>query len=256
MIFIDSREGLSGDMILAAMIGLLDDPVRRRTIDLLDLVSRKRDVIFQIMEVEEDQEKGLGISYTQHEALRLEVSYDDCFGRLREIEKELGSESAVGEDILANIFEAEAQAHRLPAREVHLHEIGRTQSMINIAGIGFVSSLLSTEGDEGFVSSTITTGRGIVVVSHGAIRIPAPASAFLLKGLKNEQGASPGERATPTGIAAVKTLIRAQSDDLPDRFSRRSIGFGTKRFGGRLGRTTLYRMRTDLTPKAQGISKE
>jgi uncharacterized protein (DUF111 family) len=128
--------------------------------------------------------------------------------------------------------------------------------MMNIAGISFVSALLSKEGDEEFVCSTITTGRGVVVVSHGAIRIPAPASAFLLRGLKNEQGSSPGERATPTGIAAAKTLVSTQSDDVPDRFSRRSIGFGTKRFGGRLGRTTLYRVRTDLTTKAQGISNE
>jgi uncharacterized protein (DUF111 family) len=126
--------------------------------------------------------------------------------------------------------------------------------MMNIAGIGFVSALLSRDGDEEYVCSTITTGRGVVVVSHGAIRIPAPASAFLLRGLKNEQGPSPGERATPTGIAAVKTLVSTQSDVVPDRFSRESIGFGTKRFGGRLGRTTLYRVRTDLTAKAQGIS--
>jgi len=256
MIFIDSREGLSGDMLLAAMIGLLDDSVRRRTTDLLGLVSQRRDVQFQIMEIEEDREKGLGISYTRSEALQRDAPYDECFDRLREIEKELGSNSAVGKKILANIFEAEAEAHRLPVRDVHLHEIGRTEAMMNIAGISFVSALLSKDGDEEYVCSTITIGKGVVVVSHGAIRIPAPASAFLLRGLRNEQGSSPGERATPTGIAAVKTLVSAQSDDVPDGFSRRSIGFGTKRFGGRLGRTTLYRIRTDLTAKAQGISNE
>jgi uncharacterized protein (DUF111 family) len=242
MIFIDSREGLSGDMLLAAMIGLLDDSARRRTTDMLALVSQKRGIVFQIMEIEEDHEKGLGISYTQRGQPQLEAPYDECFDRLGEIERELGSNSAVGKKILANIFEAEAEAHRLPVRDVHLHEIGRIQAMMNIAGIGFVSSLLSKEGDEEYVCSTITTGRGVVVVSHGAIRIPAPASAFLLKGLKSEQGLSQGERATPTGIAAVKTLVRTQSDSIPDRFSRRSIGFGTKRFGGRLGRTTLYRV--------------
>jgi len=229
-------------MLLAAMIGLLDDSERRRTTDLLGLVSQKRGIVFQIIEMEEDREKGLGISYTQRDSPRRDASYDECFDRLGEIEKDLGSSSAVGKKILANIFEAEAEAHRLPVRDVHLHEIGRTQAMMNIAGIGFVSALLSKEGDEKYVCSTITTGRGIVVVSHGAIRIPAPASAFLLKGLKNEQGQSPGERATPTGIAAAKTLISAQSDDVPDRFSRKSIGFGTKRFGGKLGRTTLYRV--------------
>ena len=256
MIFIDSRDGLSGDMLLAAMIGLLDDSARRRTTDLLGLASQRRGIVFRIMEIEEDREKGFGISYTQSEARQRDASYDECFDRLGEIEKELGSDSAIGKKILANIFEAEAEAHRLPVRDVHLHEIGRIQAMMNIAGISLVSALLSKEGDEEFVCSTITIGRGVVVVSHGAIRIPAPASAFLLRGLKNEQGSSPGERATPTGIAAVKTLVSTQSDDVPDRFSRRSIGFGTKRFGGRLGRTTLYRVRTDLTTKAQGISNE
>jgi uncharacterized protein (DUF111 family) len=256
MIFIDVREGLSGDMLLAGMIGLLDDSVRMRATDLLGVVSQRRDIRFQIMGIEEDHEKGLGISYTQREVRQRDASYDECFDRLREIEKELGSESVVGKKILTNIFEAEAEAHRLPVRDVHLHEIGRTQAMMNIAGISFVSDLLSKGGDEEFVCSTIVTGKGVVVVSHGAIRIPAPASAFLLRGLKHEQGSSPGERATPTGIAAVKTLVSTQSDDLPERFSRRSIGFGTKRFGGRLGRTTLYKAKTDLTAKAQGISKE
>ncbi len=256
MIFIDSRDGLSGDMLLAAMIGLLDDSVRLRTTDLLELASQKRGIAFRIMEIEEDREKGLGISYTQREAQPHDASYDECFDRLGEIEKELGSSSAVGKKILTNIFDAEAEAHRLPVRDVHLHEIGRTQAMMNIAGISFVSALLSEEGDEEFFCSTITTGRGLVVVSHGAVRIPAPASVFLLRGLKNEQGSSPGERATPTGIAAVKTLVTGQSDDVPERFSRKCIGFGTKRFGGRLGSTTLYKVRTDHTRKAQAISSE
>ena len=86
MIFIDSREGLSGDMLLAAMIGLLDDSARRRTTDLLGLASQRRDIVFRIMEIEEDREKGFGISYTQREARQRDASYDECFERLGEIE--------------------------------------------------------------------------------------------------------------------------------------------------------------------------
>ena len=241
MIFIDAREGLSGDMLLAAMLGLLDEPERTSTVGLLKKSSAKRGIEFRFMEIEEEGQKGLGIAYVQPEPSSYGVSRDECYARLDLIEREIDSGSPIGKRILDNIFEAEAEAHAMPVAEVHLHEIGRTQALMNIAGIGLVSTRLSKGGDEEFVCSTIATGMGVTVVSHGAIRIPSPASTILLRGLKHEPGGSPGERATPTGIAAVKTLSRRQAEP-PHEFSKKSVGFGTRRFAGRLGRTTLLRV--------------
>jgi hypothetical protein len=239
MIFIDATEGLSGDMLLAAMIGLLDPPTIEKVSARFEEASESVGLEFRLLQVDEEGQIGLGISYLQPEPTHYGASYDECFSRLAGIERELGSESPVGRAILQIIFDAEAEAHGVPARQVHLHEIGRPQALLNMAGIGFLSTKLQEMGADGFICSTIATGRGIVVVSHGAMRIPAPAASILLRGLSHVLGDSPGERATPSGIAAVKALASSQSGEVPKNYSRKAIGFGTKRFAGRLGRTTF-----------------
>lgn len=239
MIFIDATEGLSGDMLLAAMIGLLDPPMIEEVSSRFEDASENVGLEFRLLRIDEEGQIGLGISYLQPEPTHYGASHDECFSRLASIERELGSASPVGKAILQIIFDAEAEAHGVPAGQVHLHEIGRPQALLNMAGIGFLSTRLQDMGAEGFICSTVATGRGIVVVSHGAMRIPAPAASILLRGLNHVPGDSPGERATPSGIAAVKALAKSQSDEVPKSCTRKAIGFGTKRFAGRLGRTTL-----------------
>jgi uncharacterized protein (DUF111 family) len=240
MLFIDAREGLSGDMLLAAMMGLLDDDERARTAESLKAAALAHGVEFELLSIVESGESGLGISYREPEPLEIqELSYDRCFSVLAEMEKQIGSKAPAAGAILRVIFEAEGLAHGLPPEEVHLHEIARPQAMLNIAAVGHLSQRLVEVTGEPFVGSTITTGRGIVVVSHGAVRVPPPASLVLLKDMMHNPGDAPGERATPTGIAAMKVIIDHQSEDVPTAFKKRSIGFGTKRFAGKLGRTAL-----------------
>jgi len=240
MIFIDAREGLSGDTLLAAMLGLLDDQERLGVVGKTERVAERLGLEFRLLDIDEAGEQGLGIAYKElAQGLPEERSYDACFSLLTDIQNGVGTEDAKeGRSILRLIFEAEGRAHMLPPEEVHLHEIGRPQAILNIALIGHLSARLRKTGGP-FVCSTIMTGSGIVVVSHGAVRIPPPASVALLEGMKHERGDSPGERATPTGIASVKALIERQTDDVPANVRRKSIGFGTRRFAGRLGRTTI-----------------
>ena len=240
MIFIDAREGLSGDTLLAAMIGLLDEDERRRSAKRLKTAALAHGLEFELQSIEESGESGLGISYREPEPLVVqETSYEQCFSVLAEMEGQIGATAPAARAILRVIFEAEGQAHGLPPEEVHLHEIARPQAMLNIAAIGHLSQRLIEVAGGPFVGSTITTGRGIGVVSHGAVRVPPPASLALLKDMMHQPGDAPGERATPTGIAAVKAIIHHQSDLIPTSFKKRSIGFGTRRFAGRLGRTAL-----------------
>jgi uncharacterized protein (DUF111 family) len=222
------------------MIGLLDDDERRRSAERIDGAALAHGLEFELLSIEESGESGMGISYMEPEPLVVqETSYEQCFSVLAEMERQIGSNAPAARAILRVIFEAEGQAHGLPPEEVHLHEIARPQAMLNIAAIGHLSQRLSEVTGGPLVCSTITTGRGIVVVSHGAVRVPPPASLALLKDMMHQPGDSPGERATPTGIAAVKALMHHQSDVVPTSFKKRSIGFGTRRFAGRLGRTAL-----------------
>ena len=242
MIFIDAREGLSGDMLLAAMIGLLDDDERADALARMSRAAGIADVDFHLTQVEDRGETGLGISYsgkgTEEEARR---SYEEAMGLIARMNSSYQprDDSNCGAQILDALFRAEAAAHALPVGEVHLHEVGRASAILNMFGIGLVHSELGKAGAGEFVCSTIVTGKGIVVIAHGAVRVPAPACKHLLEGLKHETGPDPGERATPTGLAAVRVLARSQSDDIPTKYRKRSVGFGTRRFGGRLGRTIL-----------------
>jgi len=240
MIFIDAREGLSGDMLLAAMIGLMEDADRRGFLVRMKAAALSHGLELELLSIEEAGDSGLGISYREPEPLEVhETSYEQCFSVLADMEGQIGSNAPAGRAILQEIFMAEAEAHGLPPEEVHLHEIARPQAILNIAAIGHLSQRLIEMNSGPFVGSTITTGRGIVVVSHGAVRVPPPASLALLKDLMHQPGDAPGERATPTGIAAVKALMHHQSDVIPTSLEKMSIGFGTKRFAGKLGRTTL-----------------
>jgi len=241
MMFIDAREGVSGDMLLAAMLGMLTERERDEAVVALASACSGRSVEMSVLDVEEAGERGLSVAYVSRRQGPEGASRNEAYGALAEVEAEIGSRSTTGRRILDAIMEAEAKAHEVPVHQVHLHEIARAQAMVNIAGIGLVHSLLERAGHGEFAASTITTGRGIVVVGHGAVRIPAPACRFLLEGMLHQPGDSPGERATPVGVAAVKVLASRQTDDIPVSPLARSVGFGTRRFGGRLGRVAVVR---------------
>jgi len=240
VIYIDAREGLSADMVLAASIGLLPPGDVKEVLGRISLTADVFDTAFHWTDIEEDGEKGLALSYVTRQQPLGTTSHDEAFSSLSRMSSELGSRGDIARRILDKIFEAESTAHGLPPEQVHLHEIGRPQALLNIAGIGLVAPMISAPG-EVVKCSTITTGRGVTVTSHGTMRIPAPAAAFLLKGIVHVPGDHPGERATPTGVAAVSVLATEQSDTRPDRPSARSVGFGTKRFAGRLGRIVMMR---------------
>ena len=242
MMYIDAREGLSGDMLVAAMLHLLEERQRRDAASRIEKAAALHSLAFTISEVDEDGDRGLAVNYHLAQPIVTEESYDGAFSLLEEYENHLGSHGTVGRLILKAIFEAEGEAHWIPPEQVHLHEIGRPQGILNMAAIGLLSHMLVDDGGEGFVASKIVTGKGMTVMSHGAVRIPPPAARALLKGLRHEEGEALGERATPTGIAALKILTKSQTNMMPvNHFDRKGVGFGSKRFGGRLGRTVIYR---------------
>jgi uncharacterized protein (DUF111 family) len=253
MLYIDCREGLSGDMLLAALLSLIPEPRRKDIVGGISRAAERRGLILSVMEIGEHGEAGLGISYSAKEPHTNEVSYDDAHSTVSQMCNDLQTASGLPSKILGLIFDAEAEAHGLPAPQVHLHEIGRPQALLNIAAIGAAHEELEKAGAGEIIASSITTGKGIVVVSHGAVRVPAPAAKILLRGLTHSTGDDPGERATPSGIAAVKAMISGQSDETPGNPIGKGIGFGTRRFGGRLGRTTIYSTAA-RTPTGQWLS--
>jgi uncharacterized protein (TIGR00299 family) protein len=129
-----------------------------------------------------------------------------------------------------SIAEAEGEIHGLPPSEVHLHEVGAVDAILDVVGgiWGFAEL-----GVEDVRCGVIRTGDGTVRAAHGVLPVPAPATLKLLEGHRVSPGPEgAGELVTPTGAALVRELSTGAP---PTEFVPRASGFGagTKDFPGR-----------------------
>lgn len=114
------------------------------------------------------------------------------------------SERAI--DALTLLGEAEAKVHGTTLDQVHFHEVGAVDTIVDIAG----TMLLLDALDVGRIMvSAVDLGSGFVVCAHGRMPVPAPACAELAKGLAAFGSDCGMERATPTGLAVLRTIADA-----------------------------------------------
>jgi len=129
-------------------------------------------------------------------------------------------------DLLAG---AEAEVHGRPVEQVHFHELADWDSIADIVGAAAVIEALGASWSCG----PLPIGRGPIASSHGALPVPAPAAALLLRGFAVIDDGIEGERVTPTGAAILRYL--AAAPNLPPgawRLATTGIGFGTRRLPG------------------------
>ena len=123
--------------------------------------------------------------------------------------------------VFQRLAEAEAKVHGKTINEIHFHEVGAVDAIVDI--VGAVAGLHAL-GIERVLVSTIATGSGYVRCGHGLLPIPAPATANLLKGFDLERTDVKAELTTPTGAAVLTTLGR-RADTVP-RFRVNQVGYG------------------------------
>lgn len=151
--------------------------------------------------------------------------------RLRDIEAIL-SRAAVPAVVAAQcravyraIAEAEAKAHDCGVDDVHFHEVGAEDTIVDVLCACLGTHLL---GIERLYASAIAVGSGTVRAAHGVLPVPAPATAHLLAGVPVRQGTLPGERTTPTGAALLKVLVHEFEPRLVWVPERSGYGAGTR----------------------------
>ena len=141
-----------------------------------------------------------------------------------------GRSGETAKAIFRRLGEVEAKIHGVDVEEVHFHEVGAADSIMDIVGAAVALELL---GIEKVVCSGIPTGTGTVETAHGTLPVPAPATAALLAGARaagTPEGCS-GEITTPTGAAILTTL--AESFGPMGEMDVQAVGYGAgSRDGG------------------------
>lgn len=130
-------------------------------------------------------------------------------------------------DMFYEIALAEGKVHGKPIDEVHFHEVGAVDSIVDIIGCAICLEYLNVDK---IISSEVQLGGGFVSCQHGKIPVPAPATVEILKDIPVKTGLVNKETTTPTGAAILKSNV--------DLFSNRN-DFIIKKIGYGLGTRNL-----------------
>ena len=204
---VEAFSGLSGDMFLGALAELTE-----AWDDLLTLPDKLglENVEVKITNVEKNGISCKHIKILDHNSYDThESGHAHHHRHLKDIYKIIdeGDLSNSSKDIAKQIFlllgEAEAKVHGVDINKIHFHEVGATDSILDIVGTAFLLDRLDIQ--KSFVTE-ICTGMGFVMTDHGQLPVPCPATKELLLGLPTFTGDTKSEMATPTGAAILKYL--------------------------------------------------
>ncbi len=138
------------------------------------------------------------------------------------IEEPVRSEAAA---LLRRIAEVEATIHNVPVDQVHLHELGGLDTLVDVVGV--FAGVRALRIDR-LAASPVNLGRGETSMSHGTVSVPAPATAAFLEGMAVYAGGeATTELLTPTGAALLSRLVSAWGPMPPMRLDRIGTGAGS-----------------------------
>ena len=214
--YLDCASGISGDMMLGALIDAgVDQDAVQQGIDSLGLPSCR----LRVDEVRKQAFRALQLT-VEHEpehAHRHLHHIVEMIDRSNLTAKQ--KQSAL--NIFQRLAEAEAKVHGSTIEKVHFHEVGAVDSIADIVGSAIAWDLLNVDR---IVCAPVPTGTGFIEIAHGRCSIPAPATAELLAGIPLAESSVDGELTTPTGAALVSVLVD-QFGPLPN-MAIQAIGYG------------------------------
>ncbi|MDE0634593.1 MAG: nickel pincer cofactor biosynthesis protein LarC [Candidatus Poribacteria bacterium] len=228
IVYFDCFSGISGDMVLGAVIDAGVDPEVLTT----ELAKLNLDVEFGLHFQKATKQ---GITGTQAIVETSENSHEGHHHKhvhgpsryLSEIFNLLDASDlktnirGTAKQIFDRLAEAEAKVHNTDKAKVHLHEVSGIDSIVDIVGavIG-----LAKLGIEEVYASPLSLGRGFVKCAHGMMPVPVPGTMELLHGVPVRQTDIPKELVTPTGAAIITTL--AKSFGVMPNMTINQIGYG------------------------------
>jgi len=215
--YFDCFSGIAGDMILGALLDLgLNETVLKKELKKLPLTGY--DIIIKKVELNHISATDVTIVVTKDQHHRSLSDINDILNRssLKPQVKKLS------QNIFYNLGKAEARIHNVDIEEVHFHEVGAVDSIVDIVGSVIGVTLL---GIDTIICSPLPLGHGFVSCEHGLLPLPAPATVELLKGIPVYTVERYQETVTPTG-AAVMTTLASRFGEMPS-MKITHIGYGS-----------------------------
>lgn len=245
-LYLDCQAGIAGDMLVAALLDLGGKPALGRLTQMLEKLSLEGfsvavtrvkkagidccdfDVKLDAAHENHDHDMAYlhGLGDTSHDH---DHDHHHAHRGLAQVEQVIDavplSERARGlaRDAFRILARAEAKAHGLPIDQVHFHEVGAVDSIVDVLAAAFLIDDLDIERA---IVPVLTDGHGTIRCQHGVIPVPVPATLniCIAHGLPLSSSSVEGELVTPTGAALVAALEPEFS--LPERYTIRAVGLG------------------------------
>jgi hypothetical protein len=243
LLYFDCFSGASGDMILGALIdaGVPLEDLRRA----LGSLAIDRDAVWT------ERVDRAGIAATQFhvrgESPVLDHAHDHAhqhrrsaaavhhhthrslaeIGRLIDASSLSEAGKSRAKQLFGTLGEAEAAIHGTAIDNVHLHEVGALDSIIDIVGAVYALEAL---GVDRVVASPLNVGSGTVRSAHGVYPVPAPATIRLLQGAPIYSGPQEAELVTPTGALVISSYAASYGTIPPMRVQKIGYGAGSRDF--------------------------
>ncbi len=223
-IYYDCFAGISGDMNLGAMVDLgVDQEHLKKELNKLNISGYSLDI-------SRDHRKQIyGTRVIVNTSEHKSAHHHHPHRHLKDIQEILTNSDlsekvkALSMKMFTKIAEAEAKIHSKSIDEIHFHEVGAVDSIIDIVGAAICIEYLHVEK---IVSSTVEIGGGFVTCAHGTFPVPAPATAELLKNIPIKSGAADKETTTPTGAALLAANVNEFTDNCRMRIEKTAYGIG------------------------------
>jgi len=220
VLHLDCPAGLGGDMFLAALAGL--------GLDLAPLAAALGPAVVRRLELLDEKRGGIA-------GLRLEPELAEApLRRLQDV-LDLLDEAALSESVrsrsakaMARLAEVEAAVHGIGLEEVHFHEVGAADTVLDIAGAFWALEML---GVERVTCSDVPWFSGRVRCAHGDLPLPAPATVKLLEGKPVRPSGFECELVTPTGALLLDQCVDAYLPGPQGRLLGSSLAYGSMDLG-------------------------
>lgn len=249
ILYLECRSGISGDMTVAALLDLGANENRlRKALDSLPLdgytirISRvKKSGLdacdFAVILDEEHENHDHDMNYLHGDMQMHNHAHDHGDAHMHHVHRGLPEITRIIEegdltdgakklalrvfDILAD---AEAKAHGVPREEVHFHEVGAVDSIVDIVA---AAVCLDDLAPERIIVSPLSEGTGTVRCQHGMLPIPVPAVTNIVAAyaLPIHNTTVQGELVTPTG-AAITAAVMQEHNSLPEDYTIERVGIG------------------------------